>query len=278
MENCQQITRAYLEWAPMSLAIREVSRIHALNLLDQTDSIFQAKRILDVGCGDGKWWTHILPNNLDKVHGLDISKKEISIASSVISAQCLDITSTDFVDKIKFKKFDLIIGNCSLEHVFHIDKALKNIYDVLEDGGTFILLVPTPFWALKGNSIKLLQSLSPRLSMGFSGFINGFFQHWHLYNHNIWRSILTNFKFNVKNIYGLGNSSSEFLFRLGLPTAFISFIVKCLSGKYLNYFTSVLIPKTIKNYFSQKIVKNLSTSLVSPQAEDIFEYIIVCKK
>lgn len=278
MKNIQDTTGEYLEWAPMSLAIREVTRINALNILDKTDKIFNAERILDVGCGDGRWWTHVIPQNLDKVHGLDISQREIDLANKVISAQCLDITSPNFVNDIKYKKFDLIIGNCSLEHVYHIEKALKNINEVLSDKGTFILLVPTPYWALKGNSVKFLNDISPRLSMGFSGLLNGFFQHWHLYDHKIWNSVLSNYNFKVKAVYGNGNSNSEFLFRLGLPTAFISFLVKCFTGKYLNYFMSKITPAGLKKSVSGKICSYLDDHLVGPDANDIFEYMIVCEK
>jgi SAM-dependent methyltransferase len=278
MDNLRDVIKKYLEWAPMSLSIREVTRISALKRLDKYDQIFKSERILDVGCGDGKWWTHIIPNELYKVHGLDISQKEIDLASKVISAQCLDITSSDFLEKINIKKFNLIIGNCSLEHVYRIDKALKNIYDILDEDGVFILMVPTPYWALKGNSIRLLHRLSPRLSMSFSGFLNGFFQHWHLYNHNIWKSVLTNVHFKVSKVYGLGNSNSEFLFRLGLPTAFISFLIKCLTGKYLNFFLSFVTPNLLKEKTAEYICKSINHQLQDPNENDIFEYMIVCKK
>jgi SAM-dependent methyltransferase len=278
MESLQQLTRKYLEWAPMSLTIREVTRINALRILDRSSNIFSAQRILDVGCGDGRWWTHIIPQGLDKVYGVDISSREISLAQSFISAQCLDITADDFIDKISCKKFDLIIGNCSLEHVYHIDKALLNIHQVLDEDGKFIMLVPTPFWALKGRSSKLMHKISPRLSMSFSGFLNGFFQHWHLYNHNVWKSVLTDLGFKVTDLYGLGNGPSEFLFRLGLPTSFISFLVKCLTGKYLNYFLSALIPEFIKKKIASQICFNVDEFLPNPDASEIFEYMIVCEK
>jgi SAM-dependent methyltransferase len=278
MKSIQQITKSYVEWAPLSLTIREVSRIQTLRLLDQKENIFKNDRILDVGCGDGKWWSHIIPDELSKVHGIDISTSEISIANTFISAQCLDITSPEFMNQLKFKKFNLIIGNCSLEHVFEIDKALKNINEALETGGTFILLIPTPYWALKGNSIGFLNSLSPRLSMSISGLMNGFFQHWHLYSYKVWTAILTNTGFTVNKAYGLGNKRSEFLFRLGLPTAFISFLVKCVTGKYLNYFLRPLTPSFIKFKLAQKICESLDSELLSPDTEDIFEYMIVCKK
>jgi SAM-dependent methyltransferase len=273
-----EISKSYLEWAPLSLTIREITRIHALYLLDDQEKIFEANKILDVGCGDGRWWIHMLPDSLHKVHGVDISKNEVSLATKLISTQCLDIAAPDFLEKIKFKKFDLIIGNCSLEHVYHIDLALENINSVLNDGGVFILLVPTPSWALKGKSVRLLNAISPRLAMSFSGLINGFFQHWHLYNYQIWSSLLKSFNFKIKTIFGIGNSKSEFLFRLALPMSFISFLVKSFLGKYLNYYLMPFLPLRIKNILSTKIVSSINDELQSPKSRDIFEYMIVCTK
>ena len=279
MKKIEAITEEYLNWTPVSLSVREVSRIHALKILNEETSFLKAKRILDAGCGDGHWWTHILSENeLSKVHGLDISSREIDLAKKVISAERLDVTQDDFKDKIKIKSFDLIIGNCSLEHVFHIDKALANLYSVLEEGGTFILFVPTPYWALKGKSVGILNRISPRLSMSFSGLVNGFFQHWHLYHYRIWTSLLQSFGFKVDKTYGLGNSRTEFLFRLFLIPAFFSFVVKIFTGKYAEHYLRFIVPKFVVKKVSAMITEALDQKLVSPNAQDIFEYMIVCKK
>jgi SAM-dependent methyltransferase len=276
--NLKEISKSYIDWAPVSLAVRELSRMNALKILNLETKIFSCEKVLDVGCGDGKWWTHLCPGQLYKIHGVDISQKEILIAKKFIHANCLDITAQDFMQNLNERDFDLVIGNCSLEHVYHLDKALKNILDSLRPGGTFILFVPTPYWALKGKTIAFLNGISPRLSMAFSGFLNGFFQHWHLYNHNIWKSILTNFGFIDLKLYGIGNKKSEFLFRLGLPTAFLSFLVKCMTGKYINYFISSLVPNHFKDFISNLIVSGIETELQDIKKEDIFEYMIVCKK
>jgi SAM-dependent methyltransferase len=278
MLNYSDIILKYLNWAPISLAIREVSRIKALNLIDRKYNIFKTDSILDVGCGDGKWWTYFLSHKIKNIHGIDISDKEINLAKNYISSQCLDITSSEFLNKISIKKFDLIIGNCSIEHIYSLDKALKNIISVLENDGYFILMVPTPYWAFKGKSAEFLHRISPRLSMSFSGLINGFFQHWHLYNHHIWKSLLINFGFKVENIYGIGNRRSEFIFRLGLPTAFFSFIFKSLTGKYMNFFLFPFIPKYLQKKVGNILDKSLDEELLTPDAKDIFEYMIVCRK
>jgi len=278
MKSIQDITKIYLEWAPLSLAIREASRINSLRMLDESEDVFCGENILDVGCGDGRWWTHILPDEIGKIHGIDINKKEVDLAQMTISAQCLDITAPDFLERIKIKEFDLIIGNCSLEHIFHLDRALQNIMTLLSKNGIFILFVPTPYWALKGKSVALLNRLSPRISMAFSGLLNGFFQHWHLYNYHLWTSLLTGIGFKSIRVFGIGNSRSEFLFRLGLPFAFVSFLVKAVTGSYLNAYANRFIPTGLKVRLANIVFQSIDKKLLEPDVEDIFEYMIVCKK
>ena len=84
--------------------------------------------------------------------------------------------------------------------------------------------------------------------------------------------------FKVKSIHGFGNKKSEFLFRLGLPGALVSFTTKIFTGKYLNYFTSTIIPTSLKNSAARKINQSLDSELLSPESSDIFEYVIVCGK
>ena len=274
----KDIATSYLSWAPFSLMVREVTRINSLRILSERIDLFSNGRILDVGCGDGHWWKYILPDNLDRVHGVDISGPEIELAKKVITAQSIDITSPDFISNLSFWEFATVIGNCSLEHVRNIDLALNNIFNVLTPGGYFVVLVPSPFWALKGRSIQLLDRASPRLSMAVSGIFNGFFQHWHLYHHKIWTTLLKDSGFEVDEVFGLGNRRLEFLFRLGLPTAFISFLIKTCTGKYLNFFADSLVPRFVKNFLATHLCNYLDDKLSSADGEDVFEYMIVCRK
>jgi trans-aconitate methyltransferase len=275
MNPLNNIIMRYLKWAPISLVIREVSRINTLKLLTHSLKLETKSKVLDVGCGDGKWWQFLKDSFQDcTVDGIDISDKEVALANKTINASVHDITSPLKSDK----KYDLVIGNCSLEHIFDIDAALKNIHSSLEDKGTFIMFVPTPFWAHKGHSMKLLSKVSPRLSMTFSGALNGFFQHWHLYNHKIWSSILKDCGFKVTHTHGLGNSKSEFLFRLFLIPSLISFSFKKLITVYPEKLVMPLIPKMFLKPLSNFLEQSLENELRDVEEYDIFEYVIVCEK
>jgi SAM-dependent methyltransferase len=267
---------AYLKWAPLSLVIREITRIHALKAISCQYELHEHMKILDVGCGDGHWWKFFENFKLSNICGVDISQSEVDIAKKFINAKCVDITNDDFNKEFN-QEFDLIIGNCSLEHIFNLEAALRNIKRSLSPGGYFILFVPTPTWAMNGESVEIMHRISPRFSMAFSGVLNGFFQHWHLYNHRVWRLILESIGFKYIEAKGLGNKKLEFLFRLFLIPAFISFVFKALTGKYINYYLSVFVPKKFLSIFVNKIDDNLLNSLNSPDDKTVFEYILVCK-
>ena len=67
---------AYLRHAPLSLSLREINRLVAF-------SAFQARQpkqgpVLDVGCGDGFWWT--VREDDREIYGIDISASEVAQA------------------------------------------------------------------------------------------------------------------------------------------------------------------------------------------------------
>ncbi len=108
---------AYLRHAPLSLSLREINRLVAFQS-------FAGGRgpVLDVGCGDGFWWT--IRHDDREIYGIDISAREIAQARERINAEIIDVSrQTPFEDK----KFGEIIGNCSLEHVPDIDAALSHL-------------------------------------------------------------------------------------------------------------------------------------------------------
>lgn len=214
-------TAAYVRHAPFALAVRELNRLLAMEILDAQQPKLRSP-VLDVGCGDGFWWS--LPGrHRPEVYGVDISEREIAQAKKHIDAELCDISrSVPFPGH----KFQDIIGNCSLEHVRDIDSALKNLFRCAADDARLVLFVPAPEWAFRGRTQQALMKLSPRLAMLASGMVNGFFQHWHLYSPEVWAAILERNGWTLKTVYGLGNERSEFLFRLFLPPAFLGFLAK----------------------------------------------------
>src|SRR5262249_9615773 len=76
---------AYLRHAPLSLAVREINRLVAF-----TAVAGEHGPVLDVGCGDGFWWT--VREDHREVYGIDISAREIAQAQQRIHAQLTDVS------------------------------------------------------------------------------------------------------------------------------------------------------------------------------------------
>ncbi len=218
--------RAYLRHAPLSLAIRELNRLIAIHRIEGGDGGASGP-VLDVGCGDGFWWS-VRGTDGRSVTGIDISASEVELAKRHIRAWVSNVAS----GPPEGGPYRQIIGNCSLEHVRSIDAALRNLRAAAADDARLVIFVPSPQWAFQGVSQRWLLRKAPRVSMALSGALNGFFQHWHLYELPVWKQLLAQNGWTVRGAWGIGSARSEFLFRLFLPVSFGGFLVKQIAGVY----------------------------------------------
>jgi hypothetical protein len=173
-------------------------------------------------------------------------------------------------------RFKGIIGNCSLEHVPDIDGALRNLRQAAAPAGRLVMFVPTPTWAIQGRSQGFLMRHFPRLGMAFAGALNGFFQHWHVYDHRVWTSILQANGWRVEGVHGLGGRRSEFLFRLFLPSSFVAFLVKSLTGHYPNRILRYL-PRAFVVPFAALVRRALTTPVVHVEDDAAYEFVLVAR-
>jgi len=257
---------AYLRHAPLSLTLREINRLVALEVVGK-----HRGPVLDVGCGDGFWWTMREDNR--EIYGIDISASEIAQARKRINAQLSDVSREQ---PFAGTKFGELIGNCSLEHVPDIDAALSNLRAAAADEARLLMFVPTPRWAYQGRLQGLLLRRAPRVAMALSGALNGFFQHWHLYDEKVWRRLLEQHGWHVKHTYGLGSARSEFLFRLFMPPAFVEFVAKSITGFYPSKLARYLPDAAIAPL--AKLVRwAVSDPIVPVDSPHAYEYLIVAE-
>ncbi|MEO8845537.1 MAG: class I SAM-dependent methyltransferase [Kofleriaceae bacterium] len=258
---------AYLRHAPLSLSLREINRLVAFQS-------FQARQpkpgpVLDVGCGDGFWWT--VREDDREIYGIDISASEIAQARERIHAELTDVSQEQ---PFRGTKFEEIIGNCSLEHVPDIDAALSNLRRAASPTARLLMFVPTPRWAYQGNTQKLLLKHAPRVAMALSGALNGFFQHWHLYDAKVWQRLLEQNGWRVETTVGLGSARSEFLFRAFLPPAFLEFVIKKLTGFYPSRLAR-LVPDAALGPLARLVRWAVSDPIVPADSPHAYEYLIV---
>ena len=268
--SAEQIERwayAYLRHAPLSLALREIHWLAAIEAVAKGPG-----PVLDVGCGDGFWWT-LRDHDNREVYGIDISAREIAQARERITAQLTDVSREQ---PFPTKRFEQIIGNCSLEHVPDIDAALANLRKAAAPNGRLVMFVPTPRWAYQGRTQAWLLRHAPRLAMTVSGALNGFFQHWHLYDAKVWTRLLQQHGWRVRAIYGMGSARSEFLFRLFMPPAFGAFLVKKLTGSYPSKLARFL-PDAALAPIARLVRWAVSDTLVAADSPTAYEYMIIAE-
>jgi len=261
---------AYLRHAPVSLCIRELNRLVAAELLDREDAPFSP--VLDVGCGDAFWWTQ-RDTESRVVYGIDISPTEVAEAAGRIHAQVSDISRERPFDGVRFRQ---IVGNCSLEHVRDIDAALRNLRAAAAADARFVLFVPAPQWAYQGRVQSYLLRRLPRIAMTISGAMNGFFQHWHLYDLPVWQRLLERNGWRLVRAHGLGSPRSEFLFRLFLPASFPEFVTKSLVGRYPSRLLEG-VPDAVLAPLRKLLAWALTDPIVPVQSPHAYEYVIVAE-
>ena len=258
---------AYLRHAPLSLSLREINRLVAF-------SAFQARQpkqgpVLDVGCGDGFWWT--VREDDREIYGIDISASEVAQARERIHAELTDVSQEQ---PFRGTKFEEIIGNCSLEHVPDIDAALSNLRRAASSTARLLMFVPTPRWAYQGNIQSFLLKRAPRIAMALSGALNGFFQHWHLYDAKVWQRLLEQNGWRVETVVGLGSARSEFLFRAFLPPAFVEFVIKKVTGFYPSRLAR-LVPDAAIAPLARLVRWAVNDPIVAADSPHAYEYLIV---
>lgn len=269
-EQVEAWARAYLRHAPLSLCLRELNRLLAMVAVDAALGV-PAGPVLDVGCGDGFWWTQRHADGRE-IYGIDISAGEVALAQKHIKAEVADVS----VDVPFAARFGQIIGNCSLEHVREIDGALRALRRVAAPDARLVLFVPAPQWAFQGRLQSLLLKRAPRVAMAVAGALNGFFQHWHLYDAKVWTRLLAQNGWRVRATYGLGSARSEFLFRLFLPPGFLEFLAKKVTGFYPSKLARYL-PDSFLSPAAKLVSWAVNDPLVPVDSPTAYEYLIVAE-
>lgn len=111
---------------------------------------FIGKRILDVGCANGNLTQFFLDR--EEIVGLDISQEYLDIINNRFKGQpnfktqIADAANSKQMAQFKRGKFDTAITMNVLEHIEDDEAAMKNVFDVLEPGANFSIIVPAMNW------------------------------------------------------------------------------------------------------------------------------------
>lgn len=133
-------------WKPKGY--RENSSVQysaAMNLLDCIN-ISRSRRILDIGCGDGKITIELLKKAPKAtVYGIDKSKEMIDYCKEHYSQMFSTNVSFNHIsaEEVSYKeKFDLIFSSFSLHFIINIEKFLITSKNLLGPKGLFAAIIP----------------------------------------------------------------------------------------------------------------------------------------
>lgn len=113
---------------------------------------FKGKDVLDLGCGYGWHCFYAAEKGANKIIGLDISKKMLEVAEKknkyanieFINASLEDYTYPD-------ASFDVVISSLAIHYIADYDKLVKNVYQSLTTGGSFIFNIEHPVFTAEGS-------------------------------------------------------------------------------------------------------------------------------
>jgi len=122
--------------------------------------------VLDFACGTGEISLDIAPH-VQKVLGIDISKKMIALANKKVRERQIDNASFSQIDafdqRLESNSFSAILAF----HVFHlvddVPKVLTRLNDLLAPGG--LLISQTPCFGEKGWFFRSMISLAQKLGL-----------------------------------------------------------------------------------------------------------------
>ena len=113
-------------------------------------------RILDLGCGDGRYFQLIWPHATNVV-GVDMNPDVAELGRQSGVYRKVHATPAHFVPEPD-GSFDHVFANCSLEHMGHLDAVLAEIHRCLKSGGTLLCSVVTDRfleWSLLPNLVAM---------------------------------------------------------------------------------------------------------------------------
>jgi len=98
-------------------------------------------RVLDLGCGDGRYFRLVWPDadnvvGVDREEGVAQAGMRSGVYRTVHVAEAHEVPEQD-------ESFDHVFANCSLEHMDHLDAVLAEIFRCLKPGGSLLCSVVT---------------------------------------------------------------------------------------------------------------------------------------
>ncbi len=114
-------------------------------IIDELIGQVKGKKILDLGCGDGKYGAELLKKGAKQYHGIEGSYKMASLARENLKCDNSIVEEND-IEKAKLKRleYDLVLSRLVLHYIEDLEMLFKRIGLSLKDRGEFVFSVEHP--------------------------------------------------------------------------------------------------------------------------------------
>ena len=142
-----------------------------LKSLGLNKTFFKGKKVLDCGCGAGRF-TYILSKfNPSKIFGVDISKENIKIAKKVfMNKNTFYKVGNNLKIPFKSEQFDFVYSSGVVHHTKNMKKAIKELFRVCKKGGLIYLYVYGKggiYWDARQKMNKLMKKIPQNYTQKF---------------------------------------------------------------------------------------------------------------
>jgi 2-polyprenyl-3-methyl-5-hydroxy-6-metoxy-1,4-benzoquinol methylase len=166
-------------------------------LLEHTEA---GDRVLDVGCGEGRFATELLRAGREVV-GVEVADEPLRRARAIEPALDLRLVAPDGPLPVEDSSFDVVWAGEVIEHVADTTRWLSELRRVLRSGGTLLLSTPAHDLLL-----RLRLALSGR---AFAEHFDPRSDHLRFYTRQGLRGLLADFGFHEIEIRGAGGPAGS---------------------------------------------------------------------
>ncbi|MEK0337567.1 MAG: class I SAM-dependent methyltransferase [Nitrosopumilus sp.] len=136
-------------WATLS------EEIHPLFKQFLSQSNFELKYVLDIGCGNGKY-LKILKSGGFKTDGIDSSETAVEMTKKTLEDNSMILYANMFEFEIPKDKYDLVISISTIHHGTkeQVQNLINRIYEAIVENGKIFITVPDFESSKKWNTFK----------------------------------------------------------------------------------------------------------------------------
>jgi 2-polyprenyl-3-methyl-5-hydroxy-6-metoxy-1,4-benzoquinol methylase len=142
------------EWNGWKAEATAFDGVRRYDQIGRVVRLLGARKILDVGCGDGRLARAIRASGLDVViHGCDVSTAALTRSEGLDRQYAVDL-NCEPVPELD-ESFDLVIASEVIEHLIMPDRVLEEFTRVLRHGGHVLVTVPNvAFWRFRVQALS----------------------------------------------------------------------------------------------------------------------------